>query len=47
MVDYLRIINKYKRDICNHCGHMVYLYEEDEKKDAMDKFKRNIRRLMK
>ncbi len=40
----VRLTNKYKRDICRNCGKMVYLYEEDEKKNEFrDKLRRMIR----
>lgn len=37
----IRLTNKYKRAICEHCGRMVYLNEEDEKRE---RFKEEIRR---
>ena len=37
------ITNKYKRKICSWCGNMVYLHEEDKKRND---FKLEMRRLL-
>ena len=39
----VRLTNKYKRAICEFCGRMVYLNEEDEKRE---KFKEEMRRMI-
>lgn len=41
------ITNKYKRKICNWCGNMVYLNEEEQKKhDFKNNLEKEIRRLL-
>lgn len=37
------ITNRYKRKICRWCGRMVYLHEEDKKRND---FKSEMRRLL-
>ena len=37
------ITNRYKRKICSWCGRMVYLHEEDKKRND---FKLEMRRLL-
>lgn len=39
----INITNKYKRLICSHCGRMVYLNEEDKKRND---FKVEMRRIL-
>lgn len=40
----IRLTNQYKRAICQYCGKMVYLNEEDKKRE---KFKEEMRRMIK
>ncbi len=39
----MRITNKYKREICNYCGRMVYVRVEDKKRNE---FKSKIRSIL-
>lgn len=39
----VRLTNKYKRAICEFCGRMVYLNEEDKKRND---FKERMRKLI-
>ena len=39
----MNITNRYKRKICKWCGRMVYLHEEDKKRNE---FKSEMRRLL-